>query len=75
MASPLARVRALVRHATADPLDERGAPPQFMHEAIAGLARSVPVYEVSLVDSLERAGEAAAAVGALADRICAPTSR
>jgi len=71
-ASPLARAQALLRHATPDPLAPNGPPPRFAHDAIAGLARHVPICEVSLVDALDRAGEAAAAVDALAMGLIAP---
>jgi len=74
-ASPLVRARVLLRHATPEPLDPAGPPPRFAHEAIAGLARTVPIHELSLADALDRAPEAAAAVSALADGLLAGPAR
>lgn len=70
-ASPLARVQGLVRHATPDPLQPDGPPPRYVHAAIAGLARDVPIHTVALADALDRIDEAAAAADALTEELFA----
>jgi hypothetical protein len=65
-APPVEAVRALIEHATPDPLDPRRPPPAAVQQAIGGLVRRVPVVQLALADRLTALADAAEAVEALA---------
>jgi hypothetical protein len=68
-ASPVGAVRALLDHATPDPLDPRAAPAVAVQHAVGGLARHVPVVELALPDRLAALADSAERIEALADRL------
>jgi len=69
IAPAVAAVRALLEHATPDPLDPRGTPPPAVQQAIGGLVRRVPVVQLALPDRLTALADAAEAVEMVAARL------
>lgn len=61
IASPVDAVRAMLEHATADPLQPQGVPPP-VQRAIGALVQRVPVIEVALPDRLDALRSSAEAV-------------
>jgi hypothetical protein len=67
--SPVEAVRALLAHATGDPLAPGAPPPPPVQRAIGALVRRLPVIELALPDRLEALGASAEAVEALVGRL------